>query len=264
MTTKKSLTQTYFSLLFLAIVLLFSNCKNGEPTNTKLSFSRKTIEKKLEDDGTRNEMTAEAKLAFPLAEGNPALRDSMLLFAENFAVNRLLSSAPTAGMNVDLAITQFFNRFIESYKDAEDGYFKSWSVETHDSILGNSVRAVSLRMTAEMYAEGSQDDHLIAIANFNPSTGTRIDIKKLITDAAGLQQLCEKKYREIEADAFKQGYQIEEFKLPENIGIVEKGLIFHYNMYEVGNRTVGDTEFFIPYSELKNYINFEPVSKAAP
>ena len=49
-------------------------------------------------------------------------------------------------------------------------------------------------------------------------------------------------------------YLGEDFKLPENIGFNEEGVIFLYNSYEMMSFAQGITEFTVPYNEISQYL----------
>jgi hypothetical protein len=50
----------------------------------------------------------------------------------------------------------------------------------------------------------------------------------------------------------------EDFKLPENIGFNDEGVIFLYNTYELSSYAQGITEFTIPYNEISKFIKINP------
>lgn len=45
------------------------------------------------------------------------------------------------------------------------------------------------------------------------------------------------------------------FDLPDNIGYSTKGLILHYNPYEVASYAEGPVVVTIPYSKAKKYLS---------
>lgn len=247
----------------LACLGLVWGCGGGTPSNntdtTNILLTSKKIEQSLADDGTRNSQTADVQLSIPyLVSGSPELGAAIGAFGLRFHKAMLLSldtESDTIPLSIDGLVARFFQRFIQTYQNNEAGYFKSWLVETQDTVYGISPHAVCLGITAECYTEGSQPDHITHIENFDPITGKTIEVAKIITDIPALQQLCEQKFKQVEADAFQKGFQLTDFKLPENIGITPQGLLFHYNIYEVGGRGLGDTQFLIPYSELKEVVN---------
>lgn len=53
-----------------------------------------------------------------------------------------------------------------------------------------------------------------------------------------------------------QGFHFENntFKLNTNFGVVDNGLVFAFNHYELGDASVGASEFLIPYAQLKSLI----------
>jgi hypothetical protein len=248
--------------LLFALGLMWScsgDPKQSDSTISTIQLNSKKIAQSLADDGTRNSQTADVRLSIPyLVSGSPELDMAIGAFSLRFHKAILLSldhESDTIPLSMDTLVSRFFQRFVQTYQNNEAGYFKSWLVETQDTVFGVSSQAVCVGITAECYTEGSQPDHITHIENFDPITGKTIEVSKIITDIPALQQLCEQKFKQVEADAFQKGFQLTDFKLPENIGITPKGLLFHYNIYEVGGRGLGDTQFLIPYNELKEVVN---------
>ena len=66
-----------------------------------------------------------------------------------------------------------------------------------------------------------------------------------------------------DANLEMQGYRFENntFKLNTNFGVLENGLVFAFNPYELGDASVGASEFLLPYEQIQTLI--PPTSKLA-
>ena len=92
--------------------------------------------------------------------------------------------------------------------------------------------------------------------NLNRYTGKKLWPLSLVKDMDAFSQLAEKKFREIKGikpgeSLNDAGFKFEnnQFRLPANIGLSDKGFILRYNLYEIAPYALGPTEFTISYRE---------------
>lgn len=52
------------------------------------------------------------------------------------------------------------------------------------------------------------------------------------------------------------------FHLTSNFAVLRNGLLFKYQVYEMGPFATGDMEVFVPYSDITPLLNYTPVTKA--
>jgi hypothetical protein len=102
---------------------------------------------------------------------------------------------------------------------------------------------------------------VITLLNFDPETGNSYvqdDVFKKSNEFTELVKQHFKKESEAKNANNKDVYFFgEDFRLPENIGFNEEGVIFLYNTYEMSSYAGGITEFTIPYAEIYKFLNIK-------
>ena len=116
----------------------------------------------------------------------------------------------------------------------------------------------SVLITNYGYVGGANGNSNDLFLNFDNSTGDIIDIVDLIEFDDNLlaelrKQFCAKCDVSINATAKQAGLFITPADLdyPEQIGFTKDGVLFYYNLYEVGPRSFGKLEVVIPYDRVK-------------
>ena len=109
---------------------------------------------------------------------------------------------------------------------------------------------------------GAHPNTTVTIVNRDAETGLLLEMDDFLLDDARekLMQKVETAFRNAnnlspDASLTEAGFWFEEgFKLPENYGLVDDGVLFYYNTYEVAPYAMGKTDFVIPYYELESII----------
>jgi len=158
-------------------------------------------------------------------------------------------------LSLDDAIAQFENQFISFRNDFEDDA-APWEVTINSEVIFQSVYVITVVVDSYTFTGGAHGNSVITLLNFNPASGnlyTHDDLFKKVGDFSGLVEQHLKS--EIAEKSIKENYFFgENFKLPENIGFNEEGVIFLYNTYEIASYAQGITEFTVPYNEIANYL----------
>lgn len=156
------------------------------------------------------------------------------------------------------AITQFENRFV-SFKNDFEANAAPWEVIINSEIVFQSLYVITISIDSYTFTGGAHGNSVITLLNFDPNTGnlyTQDDVFKPSKDFIELV----KKYFKTETESKNNNIQNdnffgEDFRLPENIGFNEEGVIFLYNTYELSSYAEGITEFTIPYNEISKFVN---------
>lgn len=156
------------------------------------------------------------------------------------------------------AITQFENRFV-SFKNDFEANAAPWEVIINSEIVFQSLYVITISIDSYTFTGGAHGNSVITLLNFDPNTGnlyTQDDVFKPSKDFTELVKIyfkteTESKNNNIQNDNFFG----EDFRLPENIGFNEEGVIFLYNTYELSSYAEGITEFTIPYNEISKFVN---------
>jgi hypothetical protein len=164
-------------------------------------------------------------------------------------------------------------RDFKSFKNEFPDSPQSWEIKGTTSVIYNSHSIVSLQTDYYSYLGGAHPNELVLYANFNSEDGRRINLSDLFRKETKnkLINAAEKIFRKIkklkpEDDLQADGFWFKDnmFKLNENFGIKNDGLVFYFNSYEIAPHAMGPTEIIIPYYEIKTLIEQNGIlSKAA-
>jgi hypothetical protein len=249
---------------------LFQACNNESPAAAvvPLTIESKKMAKKEGPDCDKPDTLrlncAEVNLSYPeLKNGNDALKKAIADWANSNLLGLLAPETDpdkmTGGINLDSAINTFFEShkaFVAEMPDAMAYYVANVS----DTILLNNGKDLTLRLDCYSFTGGAHGNPYTAIATWDAATGTLYKLENMFTDLTALQTMAEKKFRETKPDLFLPedkggwGFNFDEtfpFKLADNYGLTDKGLFLCYVPYEVGPYAIGQTEFVIPFEELK-------------
>ena len=189
----------------------------------------------------------------------------------NNQINRSISTslagfiADSLGKSSDFSILS--NYIINSYEDFREefaDYAQKWYVEILSNILRNNDRICCIAIETNSYLGGAHGNDWLEILNFDTQTGNKISWNDLINDQNKFMQIAEKTFREDnelanDADLNEEGYFFENnlYRLPENIGITNKGILFLYNAYEIAPYFMGRTSYTISWEQLAGLLNEE-------
>ena len=254
------------SLLVFCFGLFVLSCKNEKPAPppAPLTIETVTIERKNGADCDRADSLifncAHVNFKYPLLKDGPdSLRQAVDAWAREFMTSWVgMSEEPDNFPPLDEAITNFFNMHKEQVKEMPDtpAYYVA---ETKDTVLLNDGKYLTLKLDGYSYTGGAHPNASSLVVTFDVATAKKVTLEKFVTSLDTLQQIAEKKFREVRADLFKPeseggfGFEFDEsapFKLADNIGLLKDGLYFCYVPYEVGSYSMGYTEFVIPFSEI--------------
>jgi len=163
----------------------------------------------------------------------------------------------TNNMTLNDAITEFENRFVH-FKNDFEAEALPWEVNINGEVVLQSVNVITIAIDSYTFTGGAHGNGVITLLNFNPKTGGLYTKEDLIKNFGDLSELVKtyfkkelaKKGKDDSADYFFGN----EFKLPDNIGFNEEGVIFLYNTYEMSSFADGITEFTIPYNEISKFL----------
>ncbi len=255
-------------LLAIAAVPFVQSCKSEAPKEAvpvPLTLESLTIEQKNGPDCDKPDTLvfncAHVHFRYPqLKDGSDSLRQAVDSWAKDFMIGWVaMAEEPDNLPPLDDAIKGFFNMHAEQVKEVPDA-MAYYVAETADTVLLNDGKHLTLKIDGYSYTGGAHPSASSSVATWDVATSKKVTLDQLVTDMKALQQIAEKKFREVRADIFQTdadgnpGFNFDEnfpFKLADNTGLVKDGIYFIYVPYEVGPYAIGETEFVIPFSELQ-------------
>lgn len=163
----------------------------------------------------------------------------------------------TDDLTLEDAISQFENRFV-SFKNDFEANEAPWEVIINSEVVFQSMYVITISVDSYTFTGGAHGNSVITLLNFDPETGNLYTQDDIFIKSNELKQLVEKYFKKESASKSNNDGDYffgEDFRLPENVGFNEEGVIFLYNTYEIASYAQGITEFTIPYAEIYDYLN---------
>lgn len=173
----------------------------------------------------------------------------------------ILHTVNSADKETDIdAVLKHFNdeylKFVQEYPEAAEPI---WELNIESELTYQSPEIITIAISAYEFKGGAHGNDQVKLLNLDAKTGSTLEINDIINDVEGFKKLAEAKFlKSIEKDknnlTMESFFFGEPFKLPENIGFSEEGLILLYNVYEVASYDLGYTEFMIPFEDAEAFL----------
>lgn len=185
--------------------------------------------------------------------------------AINRAVNDFLLTSvgePRRVKSIDAAIEAFM-REAQDDRKLPGERAAHWQ-ERIVKVRYQSAKIISLNFDLSFFSGGLHPQYASIFASFNAVTGAKLRLADvLVADyEPRLTQIAEKKFRA--SNGIDPGTSLREagytffkndtFALNDNFWIGPRGLTFFYNPYEIAPYSMGTTELFLPYREIRDLI----------
>ncbi len=163
-----------------------------------------------------------------------------------------------------LSLEQFADSFIAEYQK-DPNPFTSWALERDMSVAFDNNKLLSLLFqeygyTGGAHPSGYQRYTVLSLSDgkpikltladlFSPGYETPLNVigEKIFRATRGLDEAAN-----LEEQGFSFANNV--FMLNENFGILQDGLEFIFNSYEVAPYAMGPTQFTIPYEDIQSLI----------
>ncbi|MFV9549677.1 DUF3298 and DUF4163 domain-containing protein [Algibacter sp. PT7-4] len=233
----------YKHLLFSLCFFAFFNCKEDTTTvftNVNITSQNNTI----------------VEINIPKATGSNAISNTINTTIHNTVISTLhISNLDNiTSLSVEESINAFNNEYTAFKNDFPEAVLP-WEAQVDGEIMHQSSNIISIAITSYINTGGAHGNLNITFLNFNAETGKKIENNQLFNNIEGLKKIIKPYF--VEATKNKNLLiDNAEFKLPENIGYNENGIVFLYNTYEIAPYTTGIIEFVIPYKDINPYLVF--------
>lgn len=161
---------------------------------------------------------------------------------------------------------QFFAEYFEEYKyikdeDITSPYSLSMSEFSKMEIVFQSSKLLMIATHSYSYTGGAHGNYGTSYAPVDLVNNKRLKIDHILikTGKAKLTEFLEKSFRKTygvsDSEPLTEGGLFENKIEPtDNFYVTAKGLWFCYNPYEIGPYGLGEINMFIPFTELKDYL----------
>ena len=249
------------TILFIAILTACGGEKQAEEV-TELSFEIKSFA--IESpNGCVDEAKPCAKfeVTYPVFTG-PA--DNRIPAVVEDRINTMLS-APTSDLDpesIEAAGKAFIADFEHSLLEFPD-VTAGWYYKADVVVENFTDKVLCISVNDEYYTGGAHGGSSTSFINFNPATGLVLLLSDMLKpgfegDLAAAGESVFRRVYNLADDAYlpDEGFEFEggRFYLNENYGFRPEGIVFFYNIYEIGSYAMGPTEILIPYEEIKEWL----------
>jgi len=251
----------YFFLLIATASVFSCNRKEEKQTPATVTYELKVF--RLESEGGCKSDTlpcASYEVSYPVFNGlQPAVVDSL---------TKVIAAATDSGnpesdtLSFELAGKDFIRDYEETKEEFPEmpmGWYYHSTVEV--SVLSDTL--ISLAVSNEYFTGGAHGGYGTYFINIDPATGRKLTLNDFLKPGfnKALNSLGEKSFRaglELSADVSlaDEGYEFGdgEFALNNNYGFTKEGIVFVFNIYEVGPYVLGSQTVSISYADLKDWL----------
>lgn len=232
-------------LRYILLIVLVFNCDD----DSKVQFNLKSL---------NHDYEAQIEVLYHQVEGKDINSNAINETIKKEFIKSFSDSEDVSSPNIESAVSAFD----QEYKDFKSNFPDNeqvWQLLVETEITYISEEIISIALNTYIDTGGAHGNDSIIFMNFNPQTGELYAINDVVTDIDSLSKIAESYFKnEVmlleNNDSMEDYFFGESFKLPENIGFGEDGLIFLYNVYEIASYAEGYTEFQIPYNEINHLL----------
>ncbi len=243
--------QVKLLLIFSLMFYIFISCSHSD----RPEFKKVKYEKRVGDCG--NDICVNIDLSYYQMEGESEVAKTFNALMEKTVFGKMsFSDKPENQSKEELvtAIVKDYQDFKKEFPDARTGGYEQ---ETESEITYESNSLITFKVVTNLYSGGAHSSHLVEFLNIDPETGGKKNILDIIKDRAGfnayVEKLLRKRLKMSDTDKWADFTFMDEFHLPENIGMTSRGLELVYNEYELLPYSEGITTIVIKNDKLKEF-----------
>lgn len=248
--------QIFYLILSLA---LFASCNNKRGFQDTISFETIKYEEKSKlTDLPESKVTVEV----PVAVGDSVVATHINNKIYD-AVCSVLGGRPTPSNDYTALLLDFIGKyesFITEFPTSSGG----WEAIVKVTVVYDTPELLNLKLDSYTITGGAHGNTVVSSFIFDPETGRELFLKDLVKDVDALVPVAEREFRKKYNIAPEESinstglmFADDQFTLPKNIFITEKGLLLYYNTYEIAAYADGTKEVELPYKEIKDYLAIE-------
>lgn len=203
---------------------------------------------------------SQVEIEYPFAEGNSEAAKIINNTISSYIVNSLnFEEGSVADVDVSAAASKFDEEYTLFKRDFPESA-AAWEASVEGEVLYTSPLITTISISSYLYTGGAHGNDYIKLFNFNNANGALLTPEEVLNLNSDFMNLAQSYF---ESEVMKKDENIkdyffgENFKLPENMGLNERGMIMLYNKYEVASYAQGYTEFLIPFKDLEPYLKYQ-------
>jgi len=131
--------------------------------------------------------------------------------------------------------------------------------DTKIDIFSHTKNSITLKVAQTNYYGGAHGSYEVSFFNFYKQK--EIKLNDIIKDQNKLLKIAKEYYKYIYNIQNKpltaNGWFEDKFILPNNFALLENGILFYYNSYEIKPYSFGHTKFILPYYKIKDILKIK-------
>ncbi len=251
----------------IVVALLLAACggKSSEPRVATTTYDIKTLYRQSEQCVSADSDCAHVILEYPVFSSAPGVGVEEML---NDSVTAMILSCALdsdAADSIPDVVSQFFDGYADAKQQFED-YRIAWTLQVSIDVNGDTAGVICLALSHYEYTGGAHPISELSYHDLDTETGKTVTLDQVLVPGMedSLKILAEAEFRRVNHLSPEQvlgdaGYWFKDnaFTLTDNACIGGEGITFFYNPYEVAPYSMGSTEVFLQYSDLKGVIDLD-------
>lgn len=214
----------------------------------------------LETHLTNNKETF-IEVIIPKANGTSKTAQNINKTLTHFACQVLnIDSAKNQKESISESAEIFNNAYIlfkHKFSKQFEGNLPKWEALIDGSISYQNKAIVSIAINGSINTGAPSSRLKFKFFNFDLANGNALTTKQLIKDIPAFKGIAKRYFnKELLTNFTGTNNNSATFKLPENIGFNDNGVILVYDNLELGNFNKNVIEFTIPYTIADPYLNY--------
>lgn len=260
--------------LVLVSVLLFSCSQEEEEEKPKpLSHTYQTVERFHPNckDQDQNNGCMELSYTFPSFSGggDTPVKDTLRQAVADFIFDS--TGQPLTETSFDKLSREWF-AFYDSTLTTLPDYDLPWEQRMRVRLILETPDYMSVEFTEREFTGGAHGNEIKVYRMYGVPGGERLTLEDILKEdtRSQLAAVAEPVFRDqkkfpddAEYDERNYFFRDGQFSLNNNYALTEKGLLFHFNPYEIAPYSEGATRLLLPYGQIDSLLAapFKPSSE---
>lgn len=151
---------------------------------------------------------------------------------------------------------RFDSAFVDYTGAFPDAAYIDWYLKINYEVLRNDSKVLTIRYLYSDYMGGAHGIQNYHYQNYDVRKSKRIELTDVFENVKDFYAVAESAFNAKYLDGKEKssvnfGFPNDKFILPREFGFGDKGLLLHYNVYEIASYVQGDILLEIPYSSVK-------------
>jgi hypothetical protein len=204
-------------------------------------------------------------------EVSPQIKTKMANRFKSIYTDSTLEFSTAKGFIQHIA-SVYFNDYFEMNREAYNPEFSaatfSWEKIFSFSVGRNNGNVLSLGFTTYAFTGGAHGMQVNTVQNFDLVTGKAIELADMV-DTSNYKELetiltnaLKKELNlQLQDSLSNHGFFVNSISPLANVWMLNEGLVFVYNPYEIAPYSFGSTKVSVPYTEIKHLLRDNAVVK---